>query len=147
MKIIVVIVLATTCLVTSAFADSTFICGSQNRVAHLTISDPITKNRSFNECNGGVGDDFTNCHSHDYQIQVQEVAITLKINGDELYSKMEMINTGSDTNGFTVLIYKDNAIHLTLKVNDYNPILNLRFMAKGTPGNPVEVGNYSLPCN
>ena len=146
MKNLIVIVLATTCFASSAFAERLFICDGQNQVAQLKISDPLIKNGSYDECNGGVGDDMTNCRTHNYQIQVRDVFIALKVNGDTLYSKMTLDDSESTINGFDIVIYKDNAIHLNLKGDKNNPILNLKFLAKGTRGNPVEIGNYSLSC-
>lgn len=147
MKNLIAIILVTTSFVSSAFADTTFVCGGSRQTAQLTITDPIIQKGSYNECNGGVGDEMRDCHIHNYQIELQFAVIALKIDNDTLYSKMKLIGSGSALNGFEMLIYKDNTIHVTLKGDKENPFLNLKVMAQGAPGNPVEVGNYSLTCN
>lgn len=146
MKNLVVLVLLTTCFASAALADSVFICGDSDLGAQLKISEPIIKNGSYNECNGGVGDEMTNCQTRSYQVSVQEVLITLKVNDDTLFSGVEVRASANKLNGFDMLVYKDNAIHLTLAGNKKSPLLSVKFMAKGTQGNPVEIGDYLLSC-
>lgn len=146
MKNLLIIVLTVTGFVSSAMAESTFTCTGQDLTAHLTIGEARVKNGSYNECNGGVGDDMTDCHTRNYQIVVRDAVISLNIKEDTLESKMVLIADQDAVSGSDVLIYKGMAIQMTIGGKNTNPIVNLKFMAKGQHGNPVVVGDDSLSC-
>lgn len=143
-----IIVLVATGFVGSAFADNTFVCGDTDQLmAHLKISDPRTENKSYDVCNGGVGDDMIDCHTKHYQVQVRDADILLKVNEDTLYGKTTLIDSENSLDGFKIFFYGDKTIHMKLKGNINNPILHLIFRTKGTtPGNPIVVGDYLLSC-
>lgn len=52
-----------TLLASSSYADVTFFCGDQTQSAQFLLSNESRfREIIYEECNGGVGDEFTNCH-------------------------------------------------------------------------------------
>ncbi len=145
-KLICTIAVASALLINFARASQNYICRSQNQIARITIGELKSKEGSYDICNGGVGDEMTNCRLHTYHFQVREAAMKLRVKEGYLNSRMELVSYASGFEGFDILLYKEYALHIRLKGSDLNPSLNIKVMAKGTRGNPVEVGNHIVSC-
>lgn len=146
MKNLIWIPLTTVFIFCPAGAYNTFLCRGQNQIALLNIGGQRIKVVSFNECNGGVGDEMTNCRPHDYQIPVQDAVIKLRVKEGYLNSQLELILQGTDFEGNDILLYRNYAFQLKIKGNNLSPSIDIRVMAKGTPGRPIEVQRDTLAC-
>jgi hypothetical protein len=146
MNKIILTILIITSLSTHALAEKTYLCQNQNQTALLKTADPKTKIGTYDVCNGGVGDPMTNCKPYTFQYVVQDAVLKIKTKEGYLQSRMELITRGANFEGNDIVLYQGYALQLKVVGSSSSTLLMMTIMATGTPGKPVQVGNYSIPC-
>ncbi|MBX3033177.1 MAG: hypothetical protein KF865_04570 [Bdellovibrionaceae bacterium] len=148
-NIIYVGILAVSLFARSVQAGSSFICRSQNQLALLKIGDPRVEEGSYDECNGGAGDEMTNCQPHPYSVVVQDMFLKIRVKEGYLNGQTMLLRYGSMLQGSMIVVYREHALHLDVGMSHINPvpIIHMKVMAQGRiPGQPIEIANDVIPC-